>query len=96
MSHNGYTILRKGASDDEEQEGLLSQPDSDSCAPVTSLHRSMSPRRIAIALMVLLLVNAICLIVITRHLQLASVVLKSYLNFVDNRDLPRPDQYDGL
>ncbi|KAF8843685.1 hypothetical protein BDN67DRAFT_963835 [Paxillus ammoniavirescens] len=95
MSHNGYIALRQGADDEVEKESLpLSHPDS--CAPVTSLHRSMSLRCIGIALIVLLLVNAVCLIVTMRHLQLASRALKPYRKFVDNRDLPRPDQYDGL
>ncbi|KAF9223685.1 hypothetical protein BS17DRAFT_781060 [Gyrodon lividus] len=98
MSHNGYTVLSQGANDEVEKDGLLSYPDN--YAPMTSVeitrHRIMSMRRIVIALTVLLLINATCLIVTMQHLQLVSRVLKPYLNFVDNRDLPRPDPYDGL
>ena len=57
---------------------------------------SISPQWIGVAVIVLLFINAGCLLVVMQQLQLATGVLRQHLSSADNRDLPRPDPYDGL
>ena len=98
MRTDGY-ILSQGGDDGLEKEYLLSP--SDDCTQDISVEvlprgHTIPSRWIGITVIVLLFINASCSLVTVWQLQLASRVLKQLLNFSDNRDLPRPDPYDGL
>ncbi|KAH9927399.1 hypothetical protein B0H21DRAFT_826448 [Amylocystis lapponica] len=54
-----------------------------------------SPSLVALALALLVGVNILCLAYTTRQLRVLSAALPPHL-FTDTRDLPRPDQYEGL
>lgn len=99
MRSDDHTAFSHGADEGIEKEHLLSSE----CAQDASSIEIEIPRGytaslqcIAIAVIALLFINVCCSLVAMRQLQLASRVLKQLLNYADNRDLPRPDPYDGL
>jgi len=109
MNNNGYTALNQKAEVDTSiekdylQQGTGSSParNGDELAGGSSVHSYIfSPQCIYIALIVLLIINALCLFATMRQLSLAAQVLKPFLDgrdpFFEARNLPRPDQYDGL
>lgn len=90
--------LSQSGDDGVEKEHLLSP--FDDYSQDTSIEvphgRTIFPRWIMMAVIVLLFINASCSLITMWQLQSASQVLKQLLNNADNRDLPRPDPYDGL
>lgn len=98
MDSDNYTTHSQGRDDDIEKEHLLSPFDGYTHDTSMEVPRrnTISPQWIGVAVIVLLLINTGCLLVTTHQLQLASRVLRQHLSFADNRDLPRPDPYDGL
>ncbi|KAH0833226.1 hypothetical protein J3R83DRAFT_12286 [Lanmaoa asiatica] len=100
MVDDDYTALSQGGDDEVEKERLLSLSDGytqDTSVQVPPIRRRAIPSQwIGVAVIVLLLINASCLLVTMQQLRLASRVLRQHLNYADNRDLPRPDPYDGL
>lgn len=97
MRSGDYTSHSQGADDEIEKEHLLSPSEShDTSMEVPRRSTLISPQWFGVAVVVLLLINAGCLLVTTQQLHLASRVLRQHLSFADNRDLPRPDPYDGL
>ncbi|KAF8558180.1 hypothetical protein OG21DRAFT_1601242 [Imleria badia] len=98
MGNDDHTAHSQGRDDEIEKEHLL--PLADAYTHDTSMEvprrNTIPPQWIGVAVIVLLLINAGCLLVTTHQLQLASRVLRQHLNFADNRDLARPDPYDGL
>ncbi|KAF8134956.1 hypothetical protein EV363DRAFT_1429639 [Boletus edulis] len=97
MGSNNYTARSQGRDDEIEKEHLLSFSDGTNDASMEVPRRkATSPQWIGMAVIMLLLINASCLLVTMHQLHLASQALRQHLNFADNRDLPRPDPYDGL
>lgn len=110
MNYNGYTALSQKAEDDTSiekdrvQQGVgLSSSIGSADEPARSSPAQspiLSSQCIYIALIILLVINALCLFATMRQLSLAAQVLKPFLAghapFLDARNLPRPDQYDGL
>lgn len=98
MRSNDYIVLSQGGDDGLEKERLLSPSDdyTQGISVEVPCGRTISSQWIGMAVIVLLFINASCSLVTMWQLQLASRVLKQLLNYADNRDLPRPDPYDGL
>lgn len=109
MNYNGYSALSQKAEDDSSFErdflqqglGAASARRGDKLARSSSTQSSIfSPQCIYIALIILLVINALCLFATMRQLSLAAQVLKPFLDGRDPtfeaRNLPRPDPYDGL
>lgn len=100
MGSDDYTAPShsRGGDDEIEKQHLLSL--SDECTHDTPMEvprrSTIFPRWIGVAVIALLLINAGCLLVTMHRLRLTSRVLRQHLIFADNRDLPRPDPYDGL
>lgn len=91
--------LSQGGDDGLDKEHLLSPSDDNTQdIPAEVLPRGcmISLQWIGMVVIVLLFINASCSLVTMWKLQLASRLLKQFLNFADNRDLRRPDPYDGL
>lgn len=55
-----------------------------------------SPMVVGSVLILILATNILCFSIATKHIKSISVTLQSHLDLTDTRDLPRPDQYDGL
>lgn len=98
MDSGNYAAHGQWGDDMVEKERLLSFSDGyNPEVSVEALRRyAVSPQWIEVVAIALLLIVASCLLVNAQQLQLTSRVLMQYLNYADNRDLPRPDPYDGL
>ncbi|KAG9315225.1 hypothetical protein JVU11DRAFT_4355 [Chiua virens] len=96
MDH--YTPLSQEAGGELEHECLLPLTDGNTLMEAQPRHSKtlLSPRWIGITVILLLFINVTCLLVTIHQLHLASRTLKHLLNYTDNRNLPRPDPYDGL
>lgn len=96
MRSDNYIALSQRSDHAPEKEHLPSSEDYAENISVEVPHRGTTPQWVAMAVILLLLINVCCSLVTMQQLQLASRVLKQFLNYADNRDLPRPDPYDGL
>lgn len=100
MGGDDYTTPShsQGIDDEIEKEHLLSLSGDfiyDTSVEVPR-RRTISPQWIGMAVIMLLFINASCLLVTMHQLQLTAQVLKQHISFADNRDLPQPDPYDGV
>ena len=55
-----------------------------------------SPTVIGSVLILILATNIVCFSIATKSIRSISMTLRSHLDLTDTRDLPRPDQYEGL
>jgi len=88
----------QGIDNEIEKEHLLSHSGDyihDASVEVPR-RRIVSPQWIGVAVIMVLFINVSCLFVTMHQLQLTAQVLRQHISFPDNRDLPRPDPYDGV
>ncbi|KAG2072811.1 hypothetical protein BDR04DRAFT_1095983 [Suillus decipiens] len=95
MDYKEYTPLAQRTEEEEEEGQSRVSLEGDGARP-PSTKRFTSSWYIGIALVAFLAINGLCLIIMTNRLRAASIALKPLLDFTDTRNLPRPDQYDGL
>ncbi|KAH7930156.1 hypothetical protein BV22DRAFT_1028659 [Leucogyrophana mollusca] len=55
-----------------------------------------SPTFLAVVLFALLAINALCFATTIRQMNQVTKALQPHLDFIETRNLPRPDQYNGL
>jgi len=70
--------------------------DIQSLPPPTWFEFLSSPLFLGSVLVALLAANVVCFAFTMQHTKAVFETLKSHLDFTDTRELPRPDQYDGL
>ena len=89
--------LLDGQEDPFEKEANISAHDSNcttagrSAASVGVATKNVSV--IILAAVVLILINAMCITLVTRKTDEVFKALQGKLNFIDTRSLPRPDQF---
>jgi hypothetical protein len=92
MDTKEYAPLAQRSEEDEDKEEITVPLQADGACK----SRFRSPWTIAVVLVVSLMVNGLCLLIMSNRLRVVSSALEPLLNFTDTRHLPRPDQYDGL
>ncbi|KAI6024946.1 hypothetical protein PISMIDRAFT_673326 [Pisolithus microcarpus 441] len=101
MNHE-YSPLSQAVEDDSSVEKIQkSSNKAGDDQPVYNGRQSLlfSPQSLHVALIVFLVINALCLFATMQQLSLAAQAIKPLLEgraFLDTRDLPRPDPYYGL
>lgn len=55
-----------------------------------------SPMVMGTMLILILATNIFCFLIAAKHIKSITMTLQSHLDLTDTRDLPRPNQYEGL